>query len=396
MFPEQWKIAQVTPLHKEGVRNDINNYRPISILPTLSKILEKHVANSLLEFLRDNNLIYNLQSAFRTGHSTETALIRLTDEILLNMDKDEVTGLVFIDFRNAFDTIDHKLLLRKLSVYGASVSAVSWIQSYLSNRKQFIKLGNQSSELLPIKQGVPQGSILGPVLFLLFVNDMPLNISKSTLDIYADDTTISSSASWKEIPKLQEAILEDLQKVEKWSRTNNMYLNPSKTKAMMAVGKRLRKRFEGETLSLQLSLNDKEIEIVRSHKLLGMKIDQDLTYDEHIDELCKKLSKRIGLLRHISPYLKQKQRLVYYQAIVKPVMLYICSVWSSCSNKSLERVFQMQKRAARIILGAEYMTRTVTMFNKLNWIPYYNEAYINRCGIAFKRINDDTQPKLYN
>ena len=161
---------------------------------------------------------------------------------------------------------------------------------------------------------------------------------------------------------------------------------------MIAVGKRRQNRFKAETLSLQLSLNDKEIEIVRSHKLLSMKIDQDLTYDEHIDELCKKLSKHIGLLRHISPYLKQKQRLVYYQAVVKPVMLYVCSVWSSCSNKSLERVFQMQKCAAHIILGAEYMTRTVTMFNKLNWIPYYNEAYINCCGIAFKRINDDTQP----
>ena len=202
------------------------------------------------------------------------------------MDKDEVTGLVFVDFRKAFDTIDHKLLLRKLSIYGASVSAVSWIISYLSNRKQFVKLGNQSSELLPIKQGVPHGSILGPVLFLLFVNDMPLNIFKSTVDIYADDTTIPSSASSNEIPKLKEALLEDLQKVEKWSRTNNMYLNPSKTKAMLAVGKRLRKRFDGETSSLQLSLNDEEIEIVRSHKLLGLKIDQDLTYDEHIDELC--------------------------------------------------------------------------------------------------------------
>ena len=134
------------------------------------------------------------------------------------MDKDEVTGLVFVDFRKAFDTIDHKLLLRKLSIYGDSVSAVSWIKSYLSNRKQFVKLGNQSSELLPIKQGVPQGSILGPVLFLLFVNDMPLNIFKSTMDIYADDTTMSSSASSDEIPKHKEALLEDLQKVEKWSR----------------------------------------------------------------------------------------------------------------------------------------------------------------------------------
>ena len=197
------------------------------------------------------------------------------------MDKDEVTGLVFIDFWEAFDTVDHKLLLRKLPIYGASDAAVSWIKLYLSNRKQFVKLGNQSSELLPIKQGVPQGSIFGPVLFLLFVNDMPLNIFKSTMDIYADDTTISSSANWNEIPKLQEALLEDLQEVEKWSRTNNMHLNPSKTKAMLAVGKRLRKRFDEETSSLQLSLNDKEIEIVRSHKLL----DQRLTKTWHMTSI---------------------------------------------------------------------------------------------------------------
>ena len=142
----EYSTSDPTSLYKEGVRNDIINYRPISILPTLSKTLKKHVANSLHKFLRDNNLIYNLQSAFRTGHSTETVLIRLTDEILL-----KATGLVFVDFRKAFDTIDHKLLLRKLSIYGAK------LESYLiSNRRQFVKLGNQSSELLPIKQGVPQ------------------------------------------------------------------------------------------------------------------------------------------------------------------------------------------------------------------------------------------------
>ena len=167
-FPNHWKIAKVTPLHKGGARNDINNYRPISVLPILSKILEKHVASSLSVFLRDNNLLYELQSAFRSGHSTETALIRLTDQILKNIDNDEVTGLVFIDFRKAFDVIDHELLLKKLSIYGATPSSVAWFKFHLSERKQFISFGK--------KQGVPQGSILGLGLFLLFVNDMPLHV----------------------------------------------------------------------------------------------------------------------------------------------------------------------------------------------------------------------------
>ena len=133
------------------------------------------MASSLSVFLRDNNLLYELQSAFRSGHSTETALIRLTDQILKNMDNDEVTGLVFIDFRKAFDVTDHELLLKKLSIYGATPSSVAWFKFHLSERKQFISFGK--------KQGVPQGSILGLVLFLLFVNDMPLHVQKSAMDI---------------------------------------------------------------------------------------------------------------------------------------------------------------------------------------------------------------------
>ena len=195
-LPNHWKKAKVTPLHKGGARNDVNSYRSISVLLILSKILEKHVASSLSVFLRDNNLLYELQSAFRSGHSTETALIRLTDQILKNTDNDEVTGLVFIDFRKAFDVIDHELLLTKLFIYGATPSSVGWFKSYLSERKQFISLGKTTSKQLTVKQGVPLGSILSPVLFLLFVNDMPLHVQKSAMDIYADDITLLSS-NWK-------------------------------------------------------------------------------------------------------------------------------------------------------------------------------------------------------
>ena len=224
-FPNHWKKAKVIPLHKGGARNDINNYRPISVLPVLSKILERHVSSSLFVFLRDNNLLYELQSVFRSGHSTETALIRLTDPILKNMDDDEVTGLVFIDFRKAFDVIDHELLLKKLSIYGATISSVAWFKSYLSVRKQFISLGKTTSKQLTVKQGLPQGSILGPVLFLLFVNDMPLHFQKSTMDIYADDTNLSLSSNWKTLPLLNQSLSQDLSEVERWARENKMYLN---------------------------------------------------------------------------------------------------------------------------------------------------------------------------
>ena len=196
------EICQVTPLHKGGQHRERNNYRPISVPRILSKIIEKHVANSLLKFLEDNNLLYDLQSAFRSGHSTETALIRITDEILFKMDNDDVTGLVFVDSRKAFDVINQNLLLMKLSVYGASPDTVALFRSYLEERRQFVKLGHKTSEPKPVSQGVPQGSILSPILFLLFVNDMPLHLNNSTIDIYADDTTLSLSTNWNNITSL--------------------------------------------------------------------------------------------------------------------------------------------------------------------------------------------------
>ena len=166
------------------------------MLPILSNIIKKHVANSLLKYLQEKNLLYELKSAFRSGYSTKMALIGITDEILFKLDNDEVKGLVFVDFRKAFDVINHNLLLKKLSVYGASPDSVAWFRSYLEERRQFVKLGQQPK---PIRQGVPGGSILGPVLFLLFVNVMPLHLNNSTIDVYADDTTLSLSANWNNI-----------------------------------------------------------------------------------------------------------------------------------------------------------------------------------------------------
>ena len=165
-----------------------------------------------------------------------------------------------------------------------------------------------------------------------------------------------------------------------------MFINIEKTKSLLITGKRLRQKLTPDETDLQIQLNNIDIEQVTNHKLLGVYIDQDLTYEIHIDDLCKKLSKRLGLLRHISPYLKQGQRMVFYLAVIKPLMMYLSSIWSSCTKKILERVLRMQKRAARILLDAERTTRTITLFNALNWVPFYTESYINRCSIAYKRL----------
>ena len=231
------------------------------------------------------------------------------------------------------------------------------------------------------------------MLFLLFVNDMPLHVQKSTTDIYADDTTLSLSSNWKTLPLLNQSLPQDLSEVERWDRENKMYMNKQKTKALLVTGKRLRKRMVQDTGKLEVKTDNAEIEQVANHKLLGMIIDEHLTYEVHVDKLCIKLSKRLGLLRHISPYLKKNQRIIYFNAVIKPLMMYASTVWTSCNKEVLERVLRMQKRAARIILEAQRTTsRTVTLFNNLSWIPLYNEVYITLCELAFKRINGSELP----
>ena len=205
--------------------------------------------------------------------------------------------LVFIDFRKAFDVIDHELLLKKLSIYGATPSSVAWFKFYLSERKQFISLGKTTSKQLTVKQGVPQGSILGPVLFLLFVNDTPLLVQKSTMDIYADDTTLSLSSNWKTLPLLNQSLSQDPSEVERWAKETKKYMNMQKTKALLVTGKRLREHMAQDTGKLGVKTDNADIEQVANHKLLGMIIDEDLTYEVHVDKLCDKLSKRLDLSR---------------------------------------------------------------------------------------------------
>ena len=196
------------------------------MLSILSKVCEKHVAAS-----------FTLQSAFRAGHSTESALISLIDQILFNLDEDKFFGMVFVDFRKAFDVVDHQLLLTKLCLYRVSDPSLSWFESYLSGRQQFVSIDGQRSDSLLIKQGVPQGSVLGPVLFLLFVNDIPLHLTNSTVDIYADDTTITASAHFLDLCSMTQRLNSDLDAVQRWASCNKMFINNKKNEVPFSARK---------------------------------------------------------------------------------------------------------------------------------------------------------------
>ena len=239
IFPKVWKQAKVTPLHKSGALNDTNNYRPISILSVVSKILERAVHNHLYSYVSQNSVLNVHQSGFRPGHSTETSLVDMVDDWLDNINSGKMTGVAFIDLRKAFDTVNHSMLIKKIRDIGASDVTVNWFESYLSERTQKVCFKGTISESLPLSTGVPQGSILGPLLFLIFINDMANVVTHGKITMYADDTTLYTSGN--DVNLISKQLTEDLVAIKRWLRANKLFLNTDKTNVMLiGTGSKLR------------------------------------------------------------------------------------------------------------------------------------------------------------
>ena len=259
------------------------------------KFLEKHVHDSLMSYLSSNSLLHSTQSGFRPNHSCETSLLQMVNKWLGAINNSQMIGMVMIDFRKAFDLVDHTLLLKKLKYYKLSEETISWFSSYLMGRKQKVFVNNTFSEAEYIICGVPQGSILGPLLFLLFINDLPLSIDNVLTDLYADDTTLYF------IDKSQACIEQQLQtalhKLSEWCKENGMLINTTKTKAMLITTPQ--KRIDLNNNNLQLNYNNEELSVVANDKILGVLIDNNLTWTNHIDVLTKKIVSNLWLLSRI-------------------------------------------------------------------------------------------------
>ena len=233
--------------------------------------------------------LYDFQSGFRERYSTETALIRIIDQLLMDLDKNNVSGLIFIDYKKAFDLINHDILLSKLETYEI-----------------------KSKEL---------AFLLSPLLFIVFINDLPKVVARSIVDIYADDTTVTATAHWESASTvIQRQLQEDIDQVTKWTVANKMILNSSKTKSMIVTGVRLANKFSQPELNILVHKN--KVEEVNVHKLLGVYIDKELNFTEHVNVMCKKLAQRIGVLKKIKRHLPLEERKLYYNALIKPVMMY--------------------------------------------------------------------------
>ena len=344
VIPDDWKCARVTPLFKKGKRNDMDNYRPISVLPVASKLLERAVHSQLYCFLSKHKLLSPHQCGFRKHHSTESAAISLTDSIRRGMDQGLLTGSVFIDLRKAFDTVDHETLVTKLETFGIADIELTWFREYLSNRKQVVAVENELSDLGCISTGVPQGSILGPLLFVLLMNDLPDRLNLCSTLMYADDTVLFYSS--KDIQDIETVLTRELKVVSTWLTENNLYLHKDKTESVLfGTGARLSK-----VTNLDISVNGNLIKRKSQYTYLGIVLDETLSFNAHVKYVLSKAGKRLGMLGRIRDNLTMSTSNIIYKSFILPVLDYCDTVWNCCGKGNADLLERLQRRAARIIM----------------------------------------------
>ena len=383
IFPTEWKVAKIIPLHKSGPKNIVDNYRPISILSAISKIFEKILYKQLFAYLNNNNLISKHQFGFRPMHSTADALLHSTNEWYRNMDDGMLNIAVFLDLKKAFDTVNHEILIGKLSFLGMQPCALNLITSYLGNRLQRCYVNGYLSKPHKIDYGVPQGSILGPLLFLIYINDLPNCIEKSTVRMFADDTILT--ASGMALPEIESKINHDLNSVQKWLLANKLCLNLIKTEYLLIGSKQKISKLTNDPV---IQIANRLVNRVTNKKSLGVEIDQCLLWDIHLDEICKKVSAGIGAIRKLKPYVARETLVSVYCALVQPYFDYCCLVWEPIGATLSNRLQSLQNRAARVILGyRNEHGQSEAALNELQWKTLKQRRLVMKARLMFRIIH---------
>ena len=390
IFPDQLKIARVTPLYKSGENTCVSNYRPISVLPCFSKILERIMYNRLYKFLNENNILYQKQFGFRNSHSTEHAIMQLVDQIFDSFNDGKYTLGVFIDLSKAFDTVDHDILIKKLYLYGLRGNAIEWFKSYLSNRKQFIVYDRGKTGFSNITCGVPQGSILGPLLFLIYVND--LKQATNILDpiMFADDTNLFHSGH--DIKTLFKSVNKELIQIKEWFQANKLSLNVKKTKYTL-----FHSVYQKDNIPLRLpvlKIDDNIIERETKSKFLGVILDENITWKSHIEQVENKISKNIGIIAKVSNLLNTSCLKNIYFSLVHSYVNYANIAWANTNKTKLKSINSKQKQCSRYIYHKETRTHAKPLLLKLNAMNVYQINIYQHLIFMFK-VRNNLAPQVF-
>ncbi|CAJ1053038.1 RNA-directed DNA polymerase from mobile element jockey [Xyrichtys novacula] len=385
--PQSFKTALIKPLLKKPTldSSSLANYRPISNLPFISKILEKVVANQLCDFLHNNGLLEDFQSGFRTHHSTETALLKVSNDLLMASDNGFLSVLVLLDLSAAFDTIDHSILLQRLEQsIGIAGSALSWFKSYLTDRSQFVNVNNKSSAHTKVCYGVPQGSVLGPILFTLYMIPLGKIMRKYSINFhcYADDTQLYLSIKPEEAGQVArlEACLKD---IKSWMTNNFLMLNSDKTEVLVLGPKHLREAFSSNLATFDgISLASNPT--VRN---LGVVFDQDLSFSSHIQQISRTAFFHLRNISKIRRILSQSDAEKLVHAFVTSRLDYCNSLLSGCSSKSLRTLQLVQNAAARVLTRTSRREHISPVLASLHWLPIKYRIEFKILLVTYKALN---------
>ena len=356
-FPAVLKTAMITPVYKSGMRSHFSNYRPISVLPIISKVLEYVIYDQLMSFVNENNIISESQFGFRAKHSTFMPLCLLHDYITSNLVDGRMSAGIYLDLSRAFDTVNTDILLKKLLKYGITGNALALISSYLSCRTHCLKYNDSISGNVAITCGVPQGSILGPILFLLYINDLPSVCNEAKFLLFADDTTVLYSAPT--FNELQLQICHSFTKITLWLHANRLSLSIPKTfYQLYAPG-------NAEIAGLSIPVGGVNLKRASTVRYLGVLVDEDLKFKSHIAKVSSLTSRNLGIISRAKYLLNKKMMILLYNALILPYLSYCLVVWGSNYEANLKPIITVQKRAIRLISGAGRISHSSPLFREL-------------------------------
>ena len=360
--PDVWKIANVVPLQKEGNKQLVSNLRPVSLLPVQSKIIEKVVHKKIYEHLQRNDLLCKEQGGFREGFSTVSTASFFVNEIYKSINQKKYILATYLDIKKAFDTVNHQILLKKCKKLGIQGKLLNWLKNYLINRKQITIANNVTSDMGSITCGVPQGSILGPLLFLIYINDLNSCLTCTSDFLYADDTVLLCSGN--DLNNVCDNMQNDLDNISNWCNSNKLTINSKKTKFMIFGNRNMLKKIKNTKFNL--NMDGQALDRVHCYKYLGLNIDDNLNFNKHIQDMNKIITHKLYMFSKIRFYIGEKDAIILFKSMILPIVEYCDIVYEGTSKRNLDKIDKLYKQGLRICVRNR--NPTVRNFEELQQI----------------------------